>query len=231
MVVAFSPDELSVNNFVTLVSHKAVYGLDDVCQVYTLRKWVGSVLTLGTTIVVVGALEDEAHALGHETDIATLSPAHQVEGQLTETVIVAHVVHGIPPAVQGAIQRLTACGLDRAALDASQSCETRVLRLPNSVVKIELGGKVPFTIVCVLTTNVISVEGEEGLIGRHAGGAGVQLVHQKVKLEEEHEGGRGEGCKGVTDHVAHGIFLESKLVAEVKEDIFYFLRGNGYLAF
>ena len=34
-----------------------------------------------------------------------------------------------------------------------------------------------------------------------------------------------------TDHVAHGIFLEPELVTEVKEYVFYFLRGDGYLAF
>jgi hypothetical protein len=172
-MVAFSPNELSINNFITLVSHEAIYGLDDMFQVQALRNWVGSVLALGTTIVVVGALEDEAHALGHKTNIATLSPAHQVEGQLTETVIVAHVVHGIPPTVQGTVQRLAACGLGGAALDTSQSLKARVLCLPNGVVKIELSGKVPFTIVRMLTTDIISVESEEGLIGGHAGGAGV----------------------------------------------------------
>lgn len=38
-----------------------------------------------------------------------------------------------------------------------------------------------------------------------------------------------EGWKA--DHIAHGIFLESELVGEVKEYILYFLRGDGYLAF
>ena len=173
VMVAFPPNELSINNFIALISHEAVYGLDDMGQVQTLRNWVGSVLTLGAAVVVVGAFEDEAHALGHKTNITTLSPAQQVEGQLTKTVIVAHVVHGVPPTVQGAVQRLAACSLDGATLDASQSLKTRILRLPNGVVKIELSGKVPFPIVCMLTTDVISVEGEEGLIGGHAGGARV----------------------------------------------------------
>jgi len=172
-MVAFPPNEFSINNLIALISHEAVYGLDDMRQVKTLWNWVCSVLTLGATIVVVGAFEDEAHALGHKTNITTLSPAQQVEGQLTETVIVAHVVHGIPPTVQGTIQRLAACSLDGAALDTSQSLNTRVLRLPNGVIKIELSGKVPFPIVCMLTTDIISVEGEEGLVGGHAGGAGV----------------------------------------------------------
>jgi len=172
-MVAFPPNELSINDFIALISHEAVYGLDDMRQVQALWNWVGSVLTLGTAVVVVCAFEDEAHALGHKTNITTLSPAQQVEGQLTETIIVAHVVHGVSPTVQGAIQRLATCGLDGAALDTSQSLKTRVLGLPNGVVKIELGGKVPFPIVCMLTTDVISVEGEEGLIRGHAGGTGV----------------------------------------------------------
>ena len=103
-MIALSPNELSIDNFIALVSHEAVYGLDDMFQVHAFRDWVGSVLTLGTTIVVVGAFEDEAHALGHKANVTALSPAHQVEGQLTETVIVAHVVHGIPPTVQRAVQ-------------------------------------------------------------------------------------------------------------------------------
>ena len=41
------------------------------------------------------------------------------------------------------------CGLDRAALDTPQSLKTRVLGLPNGIIKIELGGKVPFTMVHV----------------------------------------------------------------------------------
>jgi hypothetical protein len=172
-MVAFSPNELPIDNLITLVSHEAVYGLDDMFQVQALRNWVGSVLTLGATVVVVCAFEDEAHALGHKTNITTLSPAHQEEGQLSETVIVAHVVHGVPPTVQRAVQRLAAWGLCRTALDTSQSLKTRVLRLPNGVVKIELSGEVPFAIVCMLTTDIISVESEEGLVRRHAGGAGV----------------------------------------------------------
>ena len=39
-------------------------------------------------------------------------------------------------------------------------------------------------------------------------------------------------CKSMTtDHVAHRIFLEPELVGKVKEDVFYFLRGDGYLTF
>ena len=173
VMVAFPSNEFSINNFIALISHEAVYGLDDMGQVQSLWHWVGSVLTLGAAVVVVGAFEDEAHALGHKTNITALPPAQQIEGQLTEAVIMAHVVHGVPPTVQGAVQRLAAWGFDGAALDTSQSLKTRVLRLANGVVKIELGGKVPFPIVCVLTANVISVEGEEGLIGGHAGGARV----------------------------------------------------------
>ena len=40
----------------------------------------------------------------------------------------------------------------------------------------------------MLTADIISVESEEGLIRRHARGAGVQLMHQEIKLEEECQG-------------------------------------------
>ena len=142
-------------------------------QVQTLGNRIGSVLTLGATVVVVGALEDEAHALGHETDVTTLSPAHEKEGQLAETIIVTHIVHGIPPTVQGAVQRFTACGLNKAALDGTQSLKARVLGLSDGIVEVELSGKIPLAVVCMLAANIIGMKGEEGLIRRHAGGTGV----------------------------------------------------------
>lgn len=171
-MVTFPSYELSVNNFIALVSHEAVQRLDDMFQVQALGNWIGSVLTLGTTIVVVGALEDEAHALGHKTDVATLSPAHEKESQLTKTIIVAHVIHGVPPTIQGGIQRFFACG-SWATLDTSQSLKARILGLPNGIVKIELSGEVPLAVVRVLATDIISMESEEGLIRRHAGGTRV----------------------------------------------------------
>ena len=77
--VTFSSYELSIDHFIALISHEAVQRLDDMFQVYTLGNRIGSVLALGATIVVVGALEDETHALGHKTDVTTLSPAHEKE--------------------------------------------------------------------------------------------------------------------------------------------------------
>ena len=74
-MVAFPPNELSINNFIALISHEAVYGLDDMGQVQTLRNWVGSVLTLGAAVVVVGAFENEAKTFRDETDVSGLTPA------------------------------------------------------------------------------------------------------------------------------------------------------------
>ena len=107
-MVAFSSNEFSIDNLITLVSHEAVYRLDDMLQVDALRNWVGSALTLGAAVVVVGAFENEAHALGHKTNVTALPPAHEEEGQLSKTVIVAHVVHGIPPTIQRAVQGFAA---------------------------------------------------------------------------------------------------------------------------
>ena len=172
-MVTFPSYELSIHNFVALVSHETVERFDDMFQVNTLGNRIGPVLALRTTVVVVGALEDEAHALGHKTDVTALSPTHKKEGQLTETIIVAHIVHGIPPTVQGAVQGFATRGFDGAAFDASQPLETRVLGLPNGIIKVKLSGKIPLAIICVLATDIISVKGEKGLVRRHAGGTGV----------------------------------------------------------
>ena len=55
-------------------------------------------------------------------------------------------------------------------------------------------------------------------------------MHQEIELEGVKDERKGERSVA-TDHVTHGIFLESELVGEVKEYIFYFLHGDGYLAF
>ena len=55
---------------------------------------------------------------------------------------------------------------------------------------------------------------------------------KKSNWREKNEGKRMGGCTSVkADHITHRVFLESELVSEVKENVFYFLRGDGYLAF
>lgn len=73
--------------------------------------------------------------------------------------------------------------------------EAGVLGLANGIVEIELRSEIPLAIVCMLTADVVCMEGEEGLVGTHAGSPGVELLHEKIKLgrgeEWEWEGGTG----------------------------------------
>ena len=56
----------------------------------------------------------------------------------------------------------------------------------------------------------------------------IKKSNWKGKTAGEQKG----GCSGMTtNHITHGIFLESELIGEVKEYVFYFLRRYGYLAF
>ena len=55
--------------------------------------------------------------------------------------------------------------------------------MTDGIVKIELSGKVPLAIVCVLATDIVRVKGEESLIWRHAGRAAIKKLHCEVELE------------------------------------------------
>ncbi len=51
----------------------------------------------------------------------------------------------------------------------------------DGVVEIELSGEIPFSVVGVLTTDVVGVESEESLVGRHTGRSRVELDHEEIK--------------------------------------------------
>jgi hypothetical protein len=175
-VILLLPDEFTIDDLVTLVADEVVERLDDGVKVDALGNGVDPVLAFGTSVIVVGTLEDEAHALGHKTDVASFAPAEKIEGNLSKSVIVAHVVHGISPAVEGGVEGFC------ATFHTLQTLETGVLRLTNSIIKIELGREVPLAVVGMLTANIIGMEGEEGLIWAHTGGAGVEELHGEVEL-------------------------------------------------
>jgi hypothetical protein len=54
--------------------------------------------------------------------------------------------------------------------------------MTDGIVEIELGGKVPLAVVCVLATDVVRVKGEKGLIWRHAGRTAVEKLHCEIEL-------------------------------------------------
>ena len=60
LVILLPPYKLPFDNLITLVPYKPVQRLDDSAQVESLRYGLHSILTLWRSVIVVGALEDEA---------------------------------------------------------------------------------------------------------------------------------------------------------------------------
>jgi hypothetical protein len=204
---------LEVNDqFRTLKCDLPVQGLDNCPQVQSLGHRFDSILALWATIVVVCALEDEPKALGDESDLGGLTPAEQEEGNLAETIVLAHVVHSLSPPPQGAIETFLCPGLlAPLAFTAGglEALKAGVLDLTDGIIKIELSSKIPFTIVCVLTADVVSVQGQERLVGRHSRSARVEKLHEEV------------------EHITHRIALKPEFLSQVEENVFDFSEGGG----
>ena len=168
VVIPLSPHELSVNDLVSLVTNEAIERLDDRSQIEAFLDGVHPVLTLRRAVVIVCALEDEAQALGDEPHLRGLAPAEQPECDLAHTVVLAHVVHRLPPSLHRALKRLLRCALGASTLlHRLEALQARILRLPDRVVKVQLRGEVPFAVVRVLPTNVVRVQREQSLVRRH----------------------------------------------------------------
>ena len=131
VVVSLPSNIFAIELLITLIAKETIEGLDNGVEVQPFGDGVDAVLAFGRSVVVVGALEDEAHALRHESNIAGFTPAEKVESDLTETVVLAHVVHRIAPTVKGAIEGL---GLCVPALDTAKALQARVVRLTNGVI-------------------------------------------------------------------------------------------------
>jgi hypothetical protein len=117
------------------------------------------------------------------------------------------------------------CGLGSSTL-GFEALEARVLYLAYGVVEVKLGGKVPSAVVGVWTTNVVCVNGKEGIVWRHPRCPTVEKLHQKIELGGVISRGKQRKGSGGTNHVSHRISLEAKLLSEVKEDVFDFLFGE-----
>jgi hypothetical protein len=183
-MVLLLPHEFSIRNFITLVAHKPIQRRNNSFEVNAFRNGLDSILALGATIIIVRAFENETQALRHEPDIASFAPAEQVQCDLPETVVLAHVVHGITPSLLRAIEGLRSLG---TSFDTLKALKTRIIYLPDSVVKVELSCEVPFTVISMLATDVICVKCQKSLAGGHAGGSGVEKLHCKVKLERNNQ--------------------------------------------
>ena len=82
VVIPFPPYKFPLHHLVALIPDESVERLDDRPQVEALRYWLHPVLALRRAVVVVGALEDEAQALGHESHLCRFAPTEQVERDL-----------------------------------------------------------------------------------------------------------------------------------------------------
>lgn len=99
-MIFFLSHEFTVHDFIALVTHETVEGFNDCFEIETLLDRFDPALALWTTIVVVCTFEYKAEALWNKADVPSLAPTQEVECDLTKAVILAHVVHGVSPAVK-----------------------------------------------------------------------------------------------------------------------------------
>lgn len=162
LMVLFSSYKFPINEFISLITDKSVKQLCDCLQIQALGDRLDMILTFRGLIVVIHALEDEAQTFGGELNLGGFTPAKKIEHYLSELIILAHVVHCLSPVVKCSAQGFFMGRMFGTSLQL-ESVETGVLFLANGIAKVELGGKIPFVIVGIVT-NVISMETEQCLI-------------------------------------------------------------------
>lgn len=162
-MVSFSSYEFPINDFISLITDKSVKRLCDRPQVQALGDRLDTILAFRGSIVVVRALEDEAEAFGGKSNLGGFTPAKEIKRYLSEAVVLAHVAHCLSPAVKCGAEGFFVGRTFGASLRL-ESVKTGVLCLADGVVKVELGGKIPFAIVGVVTTDIISMQTEQCLI-------------------------------------------------------------------
>lgn len=74
--------KLAINDFVSLISHEPVKGLDDRLKIQALFDGFDPILTLRAPVIIIRAFEDKAQALRYESDVARLAPEEQIQGNL-----------------------------------------------------------------------------------------------------------------------------------------------------
>lgn len=216
-MVTLLTNVLSVVDFVTLVAAVLVERGNDIVEESEFLDRLDLVLASSRVEVVVGALEDEAETLRHESDLVGLTPAEEEKSQLADTIVLGHLVHAGLPAVFSSLQAVVALhalqslllvlrvgllrGLAGLASPPVGLSELHVGK-SNRVIEIKMSSKVPAAVVGVLTSDVVGMEREKSLVGRHAGSTGVEQGHQ------------------VVEHVAHAVTLETELSCQVEEDVF-----------
>jgi hypothetical protein len=181
IMITFSSHKLSINGLIALITNEAVKGLNNRAKVEALWDGIDAILALGRAVVVIRAFEDKAEALGNESDLRCFSPAKEVKGYLTHTVVLGHVVHCLTPTFKGTSQGFLGMVAATAPLRA-EALKTWVLSMTDGIVEIELGGKVPLAVICMLPPDIVRVKCEECLVGGHPRRTAVKQVHREVEL-------------------------------------------------
>ena len=176
VVVSFTANIFALKDLEALVSEVLVQRSDDLVQVCELFHRFHSILAFGRHQVVQGALVDEAETLGHETNLVGLSPAKQVESNLSDPIVLRHPIHARFPAVLCRFQAVVAFqalqGLSlvlRVLVSLLLGCPTslssssvRFSKLhvgeTNGIIKIKVSCKIPASVIGIVTSNVIGVQ-------------------------------------------------------------------------
>ena len=93
--------------------------------------------------------------------------------------------HGLSPPLSGGIEGFDKRTLLKVLLVGFCGAElsgTGIRSLANGIVQIELSGEVPLVIICVLTADVVHMEGEECLVWGHTGRSRAEKLHGEIKL-------------------------------------------------
>jgi hypothetical protein len=117
-MISLSSHELAIHDFIALISYKPIEGLDDRLQIYTLGNRIRPVLTLRTSVVIIGTFKDEAQAFWCEANVAGFSPTEKIKSKLSEAVVLTHIVHRITPTVVGIVERFGPCRFGCATTNA-----------------------------------------------------------------------------------------------------------------
>ena len=98
-MVFLATDVFAILNLVALIADVLVKRRDDVVEVGELVRFALSLLAGRRIVKVVGTLEDEAQCLWHESYLIGLTPAEEVQGNLTNAIMLRHAVHASLPSV------------------------------------------------------------------------------------------------------------------------------------
>jgi len=133
-------------------------------------------LAFGRAVVVIGALEDEANALGQETDLVSFAPDEQIQGNLTRPIVLGHPIHTRLPPILGGFQAVVAFQcleslflilgvLLSGLLGSLASLSGLAIGLAelhvgeaNRIIQVQMGGEVPTAVVGIMTANIVGVQ-------------------------------------------------------------------------